>query len=353
MAVMDGGNASTVIERVIDAGLAGSVVDDLFDGNDEPVVTPPEVNPPGGMATTVRESRTFWLESLDGQVVVPLTGRDRFMMPGATGLNLPPVDVVTSTTPGMVGSWLQEVNVLQREVFLPLFFASDVSQETFFAQLAELREMVTDWDSVDVGSTGTFRLGVSSSVGERLLDVMYVDGWSGSLGGDDSGASWERFGLTLLAVDPYWRARNPVVLEFAQPVGDPFLGDGSGVTPWPRRLTPSVVIGAGMKVLVEGDVPVWPDVVLRGPAVTASVSYAGTNIVIPAGVPNSGVLELATDPRRRSARLDGQIAWSRISMGSTFSPLRPGLNTMNVALSASGAGTALLIQYVPGFKSAY
>ena len=304
----------------------------------------------------VVDTREMWLESIDGTVVIPLSvrfDRDRMLRGGVKGHMLPPNDVVTGQTPGMEGTWLQEINIGQREVFLPLAWGGD-THEQFRANLDELINLVSDWDDIVVGQTGTFRLFARSATSsERYLDVTYVDGLQGSWGNGDSGANWERPGLTLVAVDPYWRARKPVELIFRRPTGSAFLGDGTGTAPWPRRLTPSVVIGDGMEVIVEGTVKAWPEVDLTGPAVTAAVRYPGTNIVIPNGVPNSSTLRLTTDPRRRSARIDGAIAWSRINLGSTFSALKPGRNVVDVELGASGTDTRLVIRYLPGYKSAF
>jgi len=362
--------------RIIDAGPPWQAVDTILaspagpvngstriiDGTDSDIVdpgtptTPPvdEVGP--APFVPVRDTRRMWLESIDGTVVIPLNvnfDRDRILRGGVKGHMLPPNDVVTGQTPGMEGTWLQEINIGQREVFLPLAWGGDTHEE-FRANLDELINLVSTWDDVVVGQTGTFRLfAESDSSSERYLDVTYVDGLQGSWGGSDSGANWERPGLTLVAVDPYWRSRSPIELIFRRPTGSAFLGDGSGTAPWPRRLTPSVVIGTGMEVIVEGTVKAWPEVDLTGPAVTASVRYPGTQIVMPNGIPNSSTLRLVTDPRRRSARLDGAIAWSRINLGSTFSALKPGRNVLDVALGASGSDTRLVIRYRPGYKSAF
>lgn len=175
--LISGGSPSLTITDTIDGGGPADEFVDTLDGNgptgsDFPT-TPPVI---------VREdTRRIWLESMDGSVVVPLNvDVDRILKAGATGLQLPPLDVVTIKTPGMPGSSLQEVNVDEREVFLPLKFASDTSHAEFMGKLTELRGLIAPmWDLVNVGDTGTFRLGVSSLNGERLLDVVYKDGWTG------------------------------------------------------------------------------------------------------------------------------------------------------------------------------
>ncbi|MBF4613744.1 phage distal tail protein [Curtobacterium sp. VKM Ac-1376] len=301
-----------------------------------------------------RELRSFWLESLDGSVIVPLSGTNgRALMPGATGLGLPPVDVVTGTTPGMPGSWLQEVNVLERPIFLPLTFFSWESQAEFFEMLAELRSVATDWDADLLGLNGTFRLGVASADGDRLLDVTYRSGWEGVLGGGDGGSDWEKFALNLVAVAPFWRARDATTQSYSAAPGTVFLGDGNDTHPWPRQISASVTVGSNMPILVDGDVPVWPEFTFTGPIPSVTISYQGTLISVPAGVPTGQTLRLVTDPRARSARLDGVIAWDRISMGATFSPLRPGVNLVSIQLATAGEDAAVDMSWFTQWKAAW
>jgi hypothetical protein len=340
--VIDGnGTATGFIDANIDTG-------NVIDGNDLPYVPP--VEPP---CIAPVDSRQLWLESLDGSVVVQLNTVEQLLLGGATGLELPPLDVVTATTPGMPGSWLQEINVLEREVFLPLEFASESSHADFLANLAVLRGLIAGWDTITTGQTGTFRLVAQSVYGQRVLDVTYKDGWTGSLGAGNSGPQWEKIGLTLVAVDPYWRDRNPVELRFTATQGPVFLGDGDNTNPWPRQISASTVIGNQMKVLVDGDVPVWPEVELDGPVSEATVTYPGTNVSIPTGVVDGQTFLLVSDPRARSARLNGAVAWSKISLGATVAPLMPGVNTVNVEVGTSGTNTGLVLRWTPGHKSSW
>lgn len=343
---IDGGEPGVVIDDIIDGN--GDTFD-ILDGNEEPTPVEPPVQP-----VAPRELRSFWLESMDGSVVIPLTGvNGRALLPGATGLELPPVDLVTATTPGMPGSWLQEINVLERQVFLPLAFFSSRAQAEFFERLAELRGLVAAWDVDLLGLTGTFRLGVSSTTGDRLLDVVYGSGWEGTLGGEDGGSDWEKFGLNLTAVSPFWRAREQTVQSYSAAPGPAFLGSGDGSAPWPRQIAASVTIGMNMPIRVEGDVPVWPDFTFAGPIPSVVISYPGTNITVPAGVPTGQTLRLITDPRARSARLNGAIAWDRINMGAKFSPLRPGINRVSIQLATAGDDAGLDMSWFTQWKAAW
>lgn len=348
-------------ETIIDGRSPGITVTDRIDGNgatQDRIDGNPQVEMVGGGPSApppvVVESRRLWLESLDGTVRVDLNvDIDQILTGGVTGLGLPPVEVVTSTTPGMPGSWLQEINELEREVFLPLNFGSQESHEDFLSRMGALLRLVSQWDDLTIGQLGTFRLVADSLNGERLLAVTYKSGLEGDWGKGTGGSRWQKLPMTLVAVDPFFRDRKPTVRTYSAPAGSPFLGDGTGAAPWPRRITASVVIGEGMEVVVDGDVPVWPEVDLVGPASSASLAYPGTSLVMPTGVADNGVLALKTDPRTRSVRLNGAIAWSKVSMGSTFTPLRPGTNIVDVVLATSSDDTELVLRWFNGYRAAF
>jgi len=353
MTIIDGGSATTTSSSSLDGGT--STASATFTYSVPPLLpaTEPRADP-----------RTLALESLDGSVVIPL-GQDveHLLLAGATGLMLPPIDVVTSTTPGMVGSWLQQVIVLEREVFLPIKFASDEGYQAFITDLSRLITLVSGWDNITVGQLGTFLL-VASSPGQedRILTVTYKSGWEGvwgsagggSTSGTLAGPTWEQIGLTLVAVDPYWRSRQTEILTFHTAGENPvFLGTGDNTHPWPRQVSASEVIGSNMPITVGGDVPVWATVTVNGFVSQASISWPGTSVSVPSGVADGSSLVLNTDLRSRSARLDGAIAWSSIAMGSTFAPLLPGTNLVSVDVGTSGPNTGLQLSWTPGWRSAF
>lgn len=346
MDIISGGNSSLVIDDIIDGN--APVDGDRIDGNDAPFQA---IAVPAPFDT-----RRVWLESLDGTVILPLTDEDddrRVLLTGVQGMELPPVDVIRTTNPFIAGSTIREVNVLEREIFLPMRFETRSSQVEFLNLLAELRGVVWPGFSVGVGALGTFRLCVSSPVGDRVIDVTYLEGWEGDWSTDAAGEDFERFGLRLLAVDPFFRNRDYTETVYqVDNSGEVFLSD-SDDDAWPRALSASVVIGNGMLMRVEGDVPVWMEMVVNGPAASAGVTFPGTNAQVPGGVAAGSELVLITDPRGRSARLDGAVGWDRIAMGATFAPLQPGVNTVNVALLSGGDGTALTVRWREGWLSAW
>jgi len=291
---------------------------------------------------------------MDGSTSIPLNyDAEHLLLPGVTGLDLPPLSVVTAQTPGIDGSWLQEVDVLQRAVFLPLEFASESSQAEFFQTLSDLCGVVAGWDQVALGSTGTFRLVANSSLGERLLDVVYSSGMEGSWGADQSGAKWQKYGLNLIAVDPYWRDRDWTVEEFTQSDPITFVTSTAGAeSPWPRQIVNNFdVIGNGMRLSV-GDIPAWPVVEIDGPAGGVNVIWPGTSITTNSLIASENLV-LTTDPRARSARLNGQVAWSAISIGSVISSLPAGNAQIDVASASGQLPQRISVRWRKGYKAAF
>lgn len=346
--LIDGGLPESVADVVYDGGDPSSTPDVVIDGGSPTPYVPP--TPPTPVGATDR--RRVWLESLDGSVVIPLTdGMDWSLQSNVTGLQLPPIEVIRSQTPGVPGSTNQEVRVDERLIYLPLLFRTQNSQEYFLTQLTQLRGLI--WPgSLSLGSAGTFRLCVSSPLGERVMDVVYTDSWTGDFSSDVSGATWEKFGLTLLAVDPFFHPRDYVTRTYTADAGTVFLSDDDAY-PWPRSISASVVIGSNMPIVVDGDVPVWVEGIVDGPTTEVDFSFTGTSVQLLTGVPSGSRFSLVTDPRARSARLDGVVAWDRITMGSTMAPLQPGTNLVNVQVGTSGEGTGLTLRWKPGYLSAW
>jgi Phage tail protein len=316
---------------------------------------PPTTPPGGGTDLTWEDSRRLLLSTMDatdGQVFI---GDEWVIMPGMTGMGLPPVNVATQQAPGLDGAWLREITIGPREVFLPLFIGSNSGHVDYLARLDRLQTFldpraVTDPSAVD----GTVLLIAQSLSGTRQLAVAYLDGMQGDEGQSAAGTFWATFGVKLLAVDPWWRDADQTVLEFGVGSGGPFLAaDGSGDV-WPRALAPSVSAGVGMPITVDGRVPVWPTIEVDGPATSVTVSSdAGTNVQI--GTVDLGeTLTLITDPRHRSCRVAGVKAWDRVAAAPQFRPLTPGENTL--AVEAPGADddtTRIRLRWHPGWQSAW
>lgn len=297
------------------------------------------------------------LESMDGTVIIPLDNSMGWIrMPGATGLEEPPVEVVASPIPGVAGSMVQDVRVQQRPVFIPIYGRATTQRE-FRTMRDTLRTLVSP-----LGKR-TFKLVGTTVRGTREMIVTYEEGLEGADDAVTEGLNWCKIGLKATAHEPYAQAREDRRLEFRLEVAtDPFLGTSGGTdATWPGALANTAVIGTGMEVEVASEVPVYPTLELHG-GMTSFLGELSPIVVhpdgtveshddeswmvdVPAGVPTGSELILVTDPRRRSIRFNGTLAASRIARGSTLRPFYPGKNTLNVTAPGGDAGTLIVLSW--------
>jgi hypothetical protein len=293
------------------------------------------------------ESRTFWVESLDRSVVVPFDNAPVVLRAGFLGLDDAPDDVVTSTSPGVDGSFLEELRTLPRAFALPLSIVARTQAEAWAAKAA--LKAVMRPRGVQTFE-GTFRLVCSSSTGTRELTAVYRSG----LEGDDTGVpQFDRMVVNCEALDPFARDRTERVVEFT-------LGDSTGsmvsatpATAGPRQLGSSVVIGDAMPIDIVSGIPVWPRIDFVGPfsplTVTAST---GMSISVPGGVPAGQTLTIITDPRNKSIRLDGALAAGMVARGSKVgAPFLPGLNHLSVAATGATSASRIVLSWRGGWRS--
>lgn len=299
-------------------------------------------------------------ESLDGSKRIVLNEDSGWThLPGATGLEMPPVSLVTSSVPGVAGSVLEEARVEERPIFIPIDACSaDATRVTHQAMLAQIRDLVDPLK-------GEFYV----VCGNRRLKVSYTEGLEGAFSKDSFGVYWRKFGLKALACQPFAEALTPRSVEFRIDVSGPvFLSTAGGTdSPWGSlQLTSSAVISNNMEVAVGSEVPVYPTVELVGPMDSFDGSVQGPgglwSVSVPAGVVAGSTLRLVTDPRRRSIRMGtgdpetdpnwtGSLAAGEVARGSSLSPFYPGTNLMSVAAPGGTVDTRIRIKWVDLYRS--
>jgi hypothetical protein len=295
----------------------------------------------------VADVRSIWLESLDRTVTVPFDNRPVVLRPGFLGLESAPVSSVVATSPGVEGGFVEQVSTVTRPVMLPVAVVGR-SQGAVWSAKRRIAEVVKPGQHVT--SEGAFRVVCSSPSGVRELTCVYLSG----LEGDETGNPFfSRFGLNLLAVDPFARDRDPRVVEFSISASSMVMVSDDPATAGPRGLASSVVIGENMPVEVGSEIPVWPRMDFVGPFDPLTVSAStGMSISVPGGVPSGSTLTVITDPRAKSIRLDGQLAAGMVARGSRIgAPFRPGLNNLNVAASGADENSRIVLSWRGGWRS--
>lgn len=298
------------------------------------------------------------LTSMNGLVRIPLDGSTGWIrMPGSTGLEMPPYDVIAGAIPGVAGGVVLDVRTQSRPIFIPIYCRSDTGHLSFLQMKDMLRSLVDP-------TTSTFRIVGATTRGRRELVVTYTGGLEGADGADVEGQSWGKFGINVVAYDPYAQDLEDKTLEFLVATDStPFLGVVGGTdAPWPDMMLASAsVIGTGMPVTINSEVEVYPTLELRGPmdsfqgdlspivsnsdGSTTVLTDQAWNVNIPDGVPSGQTLRLVTHPRIRSTRLNGALAAGRIALGSTLRPFYPGLNVLNVVAPGGTVDTRILLSW--------
>lgn len=231
----------------------------------------------------------------DGSVWDLRHGPVRATTAGIRGFGMPEIERHTSESSFIDGQRSSGFKVKAREAFLPLQFkTTDV--------VATQRAW---WRSVAPGEIGRLVVGDGHG-GVRTLLCEY---------GDDGGMTYEidphvlpnRFGLTMVADDPWWKGpavahpfaeKPPARPGFGEQPGDPVL--------W---ISSSYANAGDVLIANPGDADAWPIWRIRGtdPAGVQAFRFELDGNVIAGSIPvlYDQLLTINTDPEEQTAVLEG------------------------------------------------
>jgi len=283
------------------------------------------------------ETRRLAFRALDGTYPFPSTGGEFVFMADSEGLGMPPRELVRETLPGIDGALLREIRTLEREVFIPIWVASFSAHVNYLERLGDLSDLF-QYRFVDYqGLDGTFDIEATSVNGQRWLRVAYSDGMRSTNWPTES-AWWGKLGLTFLAVQPYWVGEDwttaTITLEGDEP--DTFAE-------FPLEFSSSTLGGTGIPVEIGGNIPSWVTVDLTGPATAITITGPGLLISIPAGLAVGETAQIVTDPRSRTASFDGTVDWGRVGALSTWRPLNPGSQMLDLVMTGGAIGSSVRV----------
>lgn len=351
LAIFDGSRSGTV--GLIDGGTSGSTDwQGLLDGSldatwtdpgkpGDPYVPPADPLPP----VIVPPKPSLLLELVDANGVTWNlgTGAVRLTTAGFQGLGLPEVDFQTSSAAGVDGTRLTGWRLKERTVFLPVRFKGAATTDTTGLQRAF-------WSGLRIGSYLTFRVTDRDGAVRELTMRLK----------DDGGVSYkiqpdlftiDAIGLTFTADDPWWYGEaSTTPYSFSDGSGGDFF-NGSARAP-DFRISAATSSSGAFTLANPGDAPAWTVWTVWGPSVAAwSTSVDGHAIASSVPIAPGSALVLDTDPRRQTARLDGQRFPFRRFDSIDFAQIPPG-ETEQVMLSLTGTGmisAAVRPRYFRGF----
>lgn len=319
-----------------------------------PVVTPPP-DPGGGGGTPVPLPEIGYATATytdPSGTVWPLTETDTnwwTLADGVSGLGAAAYELSTDPHP-RGGARLRHAQAQPRSIVWPLF-----------VQGADHVRFLANWRALAKAFTRTLRQDEGPGVLEiarpdgtrRQIRVHYREGFEGQ---DKQGyyRDADSAVISLWCEDPYWVDPVPVVVHRESGSA------GSFFTPYPT-VSSSQVLGA-TTVNNPGDVTVWPEWRITGPASTITFTHQGTGETFTLD-PNAAAIghgnllagqqvTISTDPPRvRYQNGDnwiGGLNWPTASLWG----LSPGDNAVTFTLSGSGAGSSVDLVFNPRYETA-
>lgn len=285
--------------------------------------------------------RTFTLYPAGGRAPRVLNDRSQGfrVLKGATGLNAPSFDLLTSNTPLLDGEQLDDVYADTREIYLPMLVTGRTESEF----RSRTNELVADIFPF----RGEGRLEVAQADGKRRsIPVIYQEGMEGSDAITDGGERWWKFGLKLRALSPWWEG-VPVTQSWSYSDPVTFLP----ITP--RKVASSQVLGDAT-LFNDGDVETYPSWAITSPAdtVVAQRVDTGEQFAVDRPIPTGRKLSVVTAPRLTDVRLDDGTAYARyLRNGSALWRLPAGTSKLSLQVTGAAAGTVVTVAYTPRYAT--
>ncbi|WP_031039915.1 phage tail family protein [Streptomyces sp. NRRL F-5650] len=264
---------------------------------------------------------------------------------GVSGLGAAPYELTADPHP-RGGSRLRHVQPQARTIVWPLLVRG-----------ADHLVFVKNWRDLARAFTRTLREGpgwleVARPDGSgRRIAVYYSQGWDGR-GQTATGITWDSAVVTLWCENPYWEDVQPVSVHRETGTGVDYLA------PYPS-VSSSQVLGA-TTVMNPGDVDVWPEWHITGPATSIAFSREDTGDAFTLDMQATAhgallagqTVTISTDPpRARSGTGENLVSglnWPEAVLWS----LPPGETPVVFQLNGAAAGSAVDLTFHPRYETA-
>jgi hypothetical protein len=252
------------------------------------LATPGGITPPPA-APTWTHMRHRW-DAWDG-TSWRLSSRDSgvFLLAGVRGLTMPPIDRFSSASPAVAGSRYRGNRTDEREAFWPVKVWNDQSSQDWIEYDRAW------WKTLDPDKVGSWVV-TQPNGDKRSLRLRFVDDGNPSFDTDPARAGWTRYGITLVAEEPYWMG-DPITREWAASNPVDFFGASGG---------PSFFISSGhtldnATITNDGNVEAWPVWRIDGPTTSVDLGVDGQTIEVPFTIAAGEAVVIDTDPRVQTA----------------------------------------------------
>lgn len=255
---------------------------------------------------------------------------------GVEGLHMPQETAwVQPQSPVAHGQVYGGGTIDARPVFWPVYLYADAGSD-------EWRRLDSEfWSTLLPGRYGTWR--VTTTGGTRELTVRAADNGGHAYNHDPHRDGWAKYGIALIADDPFWRAEKPVVQEFNSTAPLGFYGGAPIGEPSPGA-TPFIISKGntldGAEIDNTGDLeawPVWRVTATVGDLTDIALGVGDRSVVYPGPITEGSTLTIDTDPLDQQAWLDGVNVTGQLT-GWGFAPIPSG-GAAPLSLSMTGVGT--------------
>lgn len=267
-----------------------------------------------------------------------LTGRASNVraMVGVRGLSMPPATLWRTSGPTVHGGSVSGSRWTERTVFWPVEIWSDAGSDHW------LERDRAFWETMRPDAPGMWEV-ITQDGSSRSMMCRYVDDGDHAYDFSPMAIGWYKYGITLLAEDPFWRSA-PVSASWSTSAGVDFI-DPAGSPPF--HISDSRTIGSA-QVTNLGDVEAWPTwTVAADPAGSGltgvSVGLGGQLVGFSGTVPAGKSLVIRSDPADQRALLDGSDV-THLLTTFDFAPIPPGEDVdLTLAMVGSGTVTAAFV----------
>lgn len=255
--------------------------------------------PPAPPAPAFRGLALSWIgcDGSEWELTRPAAGL--FLRPGVRGLQLPQFERQSSSSPSVAGSRHRGSSTKDRDVFWPLYLYSDDGSAGFMERDRAF------WRSLDPDVEGTWAA-VTPDGGKRTLGLRLI-GADDDMQMDPIKRGWAKYGINLLADDPYWVGET-VRKSWSQGDLRNFYVTADDITAsaYPADTIHYLSSGGALGSATfsnDGDVPAYPVWTVIGPTTAVSFGVGGADIIVPFAIPAGYAVQLDTDP------VNGQVLW--------------------------------------------
>lgn len=278
---------------------------------------------------------TISLVGANGDTITLADSGDFVLASGVTGFGIPATSVRIDDSAGDGGTWRNTKRGV-RDLDLPIVILGtdrgDV--ETKLRRLAKLLQ----------NSQGATTIRADYTDGTSLsLDAYYVGGAETQFG-TDAGLTYCRWAIQMQAPQPYWE--NSTELSFAVTSGN----TGRGLLPklTKLRVSSSQTLGV-VNVNNQGDVPIQPRWVIRGPVTNIVITNGFQQFSFPAPILGGSTYTVDT-ATGEVLNETGANVYSLLGSAPKLFSLPPGTTQVTITGTDASPDTQVTCYYSPRYE---